>query len=96
MPYFGFSLRSIGGLPTMWPPMLDPLTNPTISPKLVQGIVQVGIVTYCGEPSDEDEDYFERKHNIGMPQIIFTEKPYHDQKGRPSLIGDASRPLMSG
>ncbi len=48
----------------MWPPMPNPLINPTISPKPVQGIVQAGIVTYCGGPSDEDEDYYERKHKL--------------------------------
>jgi hypothetical protein len=47
--------------------MSDPLTNPTISLKLILGILQVGIVTDCGEPLDEDEDYSERKHNPKMP-----------------------------
>ncbi len=31
-----------------------------------------------------------------MPWIIPTAKVYHDQKGRPSLIGDASRLFTDG
>jgi hypothetical protein len=32
IPQFGFSYEGVGGVPTMWPPMPNPLTNPTISP----------------------------------------------------------------
>jgi len=31
-----------------------------------------------------------------MPQIIPIGKSYHDQRGRPPLIGDASRLLTGG
>jgi hypothetical protein len=55
-PYFGFGYGGVGGVPTMWPPLSDPLANPMISPKLVPGIIQVGIVTNCRKPLDEDED----------------------------------------
>jgi hypothetical protein len=48
------------------------------------------------ESSNEDEDYFERKHNPIMPQIIFIRKLYHDQKGRPSPIRIAGRLPTSG
>jgi hypothetical protein len=58
--------------------MSDPLANPMASPKLVSGIAQAKIVTNHGEPSNEDEDYFEKKYNPRMPQIIHTEKLYHD------------------
>ncbi len=34
-PYLGFGYEGIGGVPTMWPSMPDPLTNPTMSRKLV-------------------------------------------------------------
>jgi hypothetical protein len=78
IPYFGSSYKGIGGVPIMWPPMSDPLINPMISPKLVPRIAQTRIVTNCGEPLDEDEDYSMRKHNYKMPQIIFTKKLYHD------------------
>jgi len=77
-PYFSSSYKGIGGVPTMWLPMSDPLTNPTISLKLISGILQVGIVTNCGEPLDEDEDYSERKHNPKMPRIIPIKKLYDD------------------
>ncbi len=66
-PYFGFSYRGIRSVPTMWPPISNPLTNPTTSLKLVSKIAQVGIVTNCMEPSDEEKDYFERNHNPKMP-----------------------------
>ncbi len=29
-PYFGSGYRGIKGVPTMWPPMSNPLTNPMI------------------------------------------------------------------
>jgi hypothetical protein len=38
-PYFGFGYKGIGGVPTMWPPMSDPLTNLTTSPKPILAIV---------------------------------------------------------
>ncbi len=56
-PYFGFNYRGVKGVPTMWPPMSDPLANPTISPKQVMGIVQIGIVTNCGELLDKNKNY---------------------------------------
>jgi hypothetical protein len=67
-----------------------------ISPKPVMKIIQVEIITNCGEPLDEDEDYSEKKHNSKMSQIIPTKILYHDRRGRPSPIGDASRSLTSG
>ncbi len=67
-----------------------------ISPKPVSKIVQAKIVTNREEPLDEDKDYFKRKHKPNMPQIIPTEKPYQDWRGRPSPIGNASRSPISG
>jgi hypothetical protein len=95
-PYFGFGYRGIGGVPIMWPPMSNPLVNPTSSPKPISIIIQVGIVTNHIEPLDEDKDYSKRKHNPKMPQTIPIEKSYHDRKGRPSLIGDVGRLLTGG
>ncbi len=80
----------------MWPPMFDPLANTMASPKLVSGITQAKIVTNCGEPSNEDEDYSERKHNPMMPQIVPNKKLYHDWRGRPPLIGNANRLHVGG
>ncbi len=60
----------------MWPLMFDPLVNPTKLPKLVLGITQVGIVIDHREPSDEENEYFERT--------------YHEQRGQPSSIGNAN------
>jgi hypothetical protein len=77
-PQFGSNYKAVGVVPTMWPLMPNPLTNPTISPKPVLRIVQVRIVTNCKEPLDEDKGYSERKHNPRMPQIIPTKKLYHD------------------
>ncbi len=67
----------------MWPPMFNPLVNPTTSPKPISRIAQVKIVTDYEEPSNEDKDYFERKHNSRMPQIFPTKKSYHKWRGRP-------------
>jgi hypothetical protein len=58
--------------------MSNPLVNPTTSPKPILGIEQTRIVTNCKEPSDEEKDYFERKHNPKMQQIILIGEPYHD------------------
>ncbi len=80
----------------MWPPMFNPLINPMASLKPISKIAQARIVTNHTEPLDEDEDYSERKHNPKMPQIIPTEKLYHDRKGKPSLNGDAGRESISG
>jgi hypothetical protein len=76
--------------------MSNPLVNPTSSPKPISIIIQVGIVTNHKEPLDEDKDHSKRQHNPKMPQIIPTKKLYHDQKGRPSPIGDVGRLLMGG
>jgi hypothetical protein len=48
------------------------------------------------EPSNEDENYFERKHNPRMSQIIPIEKWYHQRKGKPSPIRDVGRPPTGG
>ncbi len=80
----------------MWIPMSNPLINLMSPPKLILGIAQVGIVTNCKEPSDEDEDYFEREHNPMMPQIISIKKLYHEQKARPSPIGDVGKLPTNG
>jgi hypothetical protein len=77
-PYFGSSYRGIRGVPTMWPPMSDPLTNPMISPKPIMGIVQIGIVTNCGEPSDKNEDYSMKKQkSFLLENHTMTEKEDH-------------------
>jgi hypothetical protein len=85
-PYFGFGYRGIKSVPTMRPPMFDPLINPMASPKAILRIAQIEIVTNYEEPSNEDKDYYERKHNSKMPQIVPTEKSYHERRGRPSRL----------
>jgi len=37
-PYFGSSYEGIRSVPTMWPPMSNPLVSPTTLPKPVLGI----------------------------------------------------------
>ncbi len=64
------------------------LTNITIPPNLVLEITQVRIVRDHGEPPDENDDLSERKCNPRMPWTNPIENSYHEQKGRPSLIGD--------
>jgi hypothetical protein len=51
-------------VPTMWPPMSNPLTNFTAPPRSIWGVAQVGIVIDYGEPLDEDNDSSKRKHNL--------------------------------
>jgi hypothetical protein len=55
------------------------------------GIVQTGIVTNRGEPTNKNEDYSMKK-----TKITPTRNSYHDQRGRPSLIGNAHKLLTSG
>jgi len=50
------------------------------------------IVIDCREVSNEDDFFFERKHNPMMSRIIPIEKWYHQRKGKPSPIGDVGRP----
>ncbi len=57
-------------------------------PMLVLGIAQARNVIDGREPLDEDDEYSKRKHNPMMPQIVPNEKPYHEQKNQPSLIGN--------
>jgi hypothetical protein len=38
-PYFGFGYEGVKGVPTMWPPMSDPLANLTASQKPVPRII---------------------------------------------------------
>jgi hypothetical protein len=75
----------------IWPFMSNPLADPTTPPKLISRIAQAGIITNHKEISNKDEDYSKRKHNPKMPQIVPIGKLYLEQKGRPSLIGDAGR-----
>jgi hypothetical protein len=44
-PYVGSSYGGIGSVPTIWPPMSDPLTNPTASPTPILKIAQTGVIT---------------------------------------------------
>jgi hypothetical protein len=68
--YFGSSYMGLRGVPIMWTLMFDLIANPTISPKLVMGIIQTRIVTNHGEPSDKDEDYSMKKHKSFLLKII--------------------------
>jgi hypothetical protein len=43
-PCFGFGYEGIGSAPTMWPPMYDPLGNPTTRLKPIPGIAQARII----------------------------------------------------
>jgi hypothetical protein len=54
------------------------------------------IVTNHKEPSNEDDNYFERNYNPKMSQIIPTKKLYHEWSGKPSLIGNVYKPPSSG
>jgi hypothetical protein len=62
-PYVGFGNKDIGSFPIMWPSMSNPLANPITPPKPILGIAQIGIVIDHGEPSNDDDEYSERKHN---------------------------------
>jgi len=77
-PYFDFGYGGIKSVPTMWPPISDPLINLIAPPKLIMGIAQVGIVTNCKEFSNENKDYFLKKHNTKMPRIVPIEKLYNE------------------
>jgi len=48
------------------------------------------------EASNEDEIFFERKHNPMMSRIIPIEKWYHQWKGKPSPIIAIGRPPNGG
>ncbi len=74
--------------------MVPLLTFPII-PKLILGVVQIGVVTNYEEPSDDDDNSFEKKHNPRMPQILPTKKSYNEKKGIPSPIGDDGGLLVS-
>ncbi len=93
--YFGFGYGGIGSVFTMWPPMSNPLTNPTTPSKSVSRIAQTRLVIDRKEPLDEEKNYSKRKHNPRIPQIIPIRKPYHERKGKPSPIRDACRLLIS-
>jgi hypothetical protein len=95
-PYFGFGYGGIGSVPTMWPPIFNPLVNFITPLNQVLGIAQARIVTNCKDPSDENKDYFKRKHNTRTPQIVPIGKSYNEQRNKPSPIGDASGPPISG
>ncbi len=45
---------------------------------------------------DVDDDYLERKHNPKLSRIIPTRKLYHEQKGRPSPIGNVGGLATNG
>lgn len=64
----------------MWPPMFNPLINPTTSPKLVSGIAQARIITDYKEPSDEDKDYFEKNTTLRCHEL-FVQKIHTMNKG---------------
>jgi hypothetical protein len=66
-PYFGSGYGGIGRAPIVWPPMFNPLVNPTTPPQPVLGIAQTGVVTNHKEPLDENKESSKRKHNLKMP-----------------------------
>ncbi len=74
--------------------MVPLLTFPII-PKPILGVVQIGVVTNHEEPSDDNDNSFEKKHNPRMPQILLTKKSYNEGKGIPSPIGDDGGLLVS-
>jgi hypothetical protein len=65
--YFGVSYDGIGSAHVLWPLMFDCVTNIMAPPHPILGVAQVGIVTNHREPLDEDDDFFESKHNPRMP-----------------------------
>jgi hypothetical protein len=77
-PYFGYGYGGIGSVPTMRPPMSDPLANPRHHQKPILGIAQDGIVTNREDPSNEDKDYTSKKHKPKMSQIVPTKKLYYE------------------
>jgi hypothetical protein len=87
-PYFGSSYSGIGSVLAMWPPISSPFVNITTTPKLVLQVAQARVVIDHGEPLDDDDNSFKRKHNPRMPRILLTRKPYNEKKGKPSLIKD--------
>ncbi len=48
-PYFGSSYEGIMSVPTIWPPMSNPLANPMTPLKPILGIAQAEIVLDCKE-----------------------------------------------
>jgi hypothetical protein len=88
-PYFGSGYGGIRSVLIVWPPMSNPLVNPTTPPQLVLGIAQTKVVTNHREPLDEDKESSERKHNPKMPQIIPINK-FHERRGKSSPIGNIS------
>jgi hypothetical protein len=95
-PYFGFGYGGIGRVPIGWPPMFNPLTNPIAPLQPILEIAQTRVVIDHKEPLNEGKESFERKHNPKMLQIIPTKKMYHEQKGKPSLIGNANGMPIEG
>jgi len=62
--YFGFGYGGIGSVLIMWPPMSDPFVNDTTPLKLISEVAQVGIITYYGEPSGEDDDSSKKNETL--------------------------------
>jgi hypothetical protein len=79
-PYFGSSYSGIGSVLAMWPPIYSPFVNITTTPKLVLQVAQARVVIDHGEPLDDDDNSFKRKHNPRMPRILLTKKPYNEKK----------------
>ncbi len=42
-PYFGYGYEGITNVPTVWPPMFNPLANPTTLPNPILGIDKLGL-----------------------------------------------------
>ncbi len=75
IPYFGSSYSGIRSVPTMWPLISNLFVNITTTTKLVLQVAQARVVIDHGEPLEDDDNSFERKHNPRMPQILLTRKP---------------------
>ncbi len=95
-PYFGFGYRGIKNVPTMRPPMFDPLINPMASPKPILKIAQIEIVTNYEEPSNEDQGLLWKKTQLQDATNCSYRKIVPWMEGKTISIIDVSRPPISG
>jgi hypothetical protein len=79
-PYFGFSYEGIRSVPTIWPLMSNPLTNPTLTPKLVLGITQDEFVTNHEEPLGKDHDFSKESITLGCQESFLLENHVMDEE----------------
>ncbi len=79
-PYFGSSYESIGSVPTIWPPISNPLVKPTLAPKPILGITQDEIVIDHKEPLGEDDDFSKESITLGCQESFLLENHAMNEK----------------